>query len=142
MKWIQASQPSDTLDVFHLVEGEETRGILRYNSLLQSVRISSGNEHRLFFIKRARAGKRFRITNEYGFDVGKLELGSTDAGDGTIEIGKQGYHYRLFRDPAPELAIYSPLQLLPALTCQLLHWRKETLHEYAGLLLGLCVLIR
>ena len=142
MKWIQASKPSDILDVFHLVEGGETRGILRYNSLLQSVRISSGHEHHLFFIKPAGAGKHFSITNEYGFAVGKLDLANSDSGDGTIEVGKQGYHYRLFRDPAPELAIYSPLQLLPALTCQLLHWRKETLHEYAGLLLGLCLLIR
>ena len=142
MKWIRASRPTDILGVFHLMEGEETREVLRYNPLLQSVRISSGNEHRLFFIKPGGAGKRFHFTNEYGFAVGKLALSDTDTGDGTIEVGEHGFHYRLFRDPAPELAIYTPLQLLPALTCQLLHWKKETLQEYAGLLLGLCLLIR
>ena len=67
---------------------------------------------------------------------------------GTIDIEDKKFQYRLLTNPVQELVIYEREQVQPLVTCSFMKddkgqnplsfQNKETIHEYASLLLGLC----
>jgi len=149
MKWTLVSNSASAVHVFNLMEANTVKEVLRYNPLQQSARISCMGEQRLFFIERAGfSNTRFTFKNEYGFAIGKLLIETLHTEGGTIEIEEKKFHYRLHTSPVPELAIYEHDRMQPLLSCSftkntageniLSPANKETIHEYASLLLGLC----
>jgi hypothetical protein len=149
MKWTLISNPVSALHVFNLMEGNTVKEVLRYHPLQQSVRITCQGDQRLFFIEQAAfRNNHFIFKNEYGFDIGKLSIENLHNDGGIIEIEEKKFHYRLVTDNFSELVIYEHDGVHPLVTCSfikatdgrkpVLHNNKETLHEYAGLLLGLC----
>ena len=52
MKWVYVNQPSAYIRKYQLTEGEDAKLIIKYNLDQQSVRISSEENHRLFFINK------------------------------------------------------------------------------------------
>ncbi len=146
MKWSMVSNPSDSLHVFHLVEGNAVKEKLLYNPLQQSARISCQGKQRLFFIEQ----NIFRnnhcvIKNEYGIDIGKFSSDQQHSRGGTIEVDNKKFDYRLENTPGAELAIYNKEMIKPIITCGLNAGQdksvatiKQSIHEYACLLLGLC----
>ena len=149
MKWIPISNPSSAVHVFNLMSANTVKEILRYNPLQQSARISCMGRQRLFFIEQTGSrNNHFTFKNEYGFDIGKLSVENPYIDGGTIEIEEKKLHYRLLTNPVPELVIYEHDHVKPLVTCSFVkstdgqdpvsHHNKETIHEYASLLLGLC----
>ncbi len=149
MKWILTSKQQDAVHVFHLMEANSIKEILRYHPAQQSARISSQGSQRLFFIEQAGfRSNHFVFKNEYGFDMGKFSFDHRNNSGGIIEIEGRKIHYALLNNPQPELVIYMENSLHPMVTCNLKQAgdskdaatlnQKETIHEYACLLLGLC----
>ena len=146
MKWKLISNPFSTVHVFHLMEANAIKEVLRYNPLQQSARITCMGKQRLFFIEQVSSrNNHFAFKNEYGFDIGRLSIENFHAEGGTIEIEEKKFHYRLFTNSVSELVIYEHDHVQPLVTCSFIkgpesvsHNKKETIHEYASLLLGLC----
>jgi hypothetical protein len=149
MKWILISQPSATVHVFNLMDGDTVEEVLRYNPSQQSARISCQGRQRLFFIEQPGfRNNHFVFKNEYGFDTGRLSFDNTHSHGGIIEIEGKKIQYTLLNNPAPELVIYEQDSTEPIVTCSLKQAEdgqaelsfnnKETIREYACLLLGLC----
>ena len=149
MKWTLISSPASTVHVFNLMEANIVKEVLRYNPLQQSARITCMGRQRLFFIEQTGFGNnRYTFKNEYGFAIGKLLIENLHTEGGTIEIEEKKFHYRLHAAPAPQLVIYEHSDVQPLVTCSFAKKddglnlvssnNKETIHEYASLLLGLC----
>jgi hypothetical protein len=146
MKWTLISHPASALLVFNLMEGNIVKEVLRYHPLQQSARISCQGGQRLFFIEGR--GNHFIYKNEYGFDIGKLSFEHLHHEGGTIEIEEKKFHYGPATGNSAELVIHEHDRLQPFVSCDffqttgkresLLRTSRQTLHEYAGLLLGLC----
>jgi hypothetical protein len=149
MKWILTSNPSSAVHVFNLIEANIIKEVLRYNPLQQSARITCMGKQKLFFIEQTGfRSNHFTFKNEYGFDIGRLAIENLHTEGGTIEIEERKFQYRLVATPVAELVIYESHHVQPLVTCSfiknadgqnpILHNTKETIHEYASLLLGLC----
>jgi hypothetical protein len=150
MKWILISHPSAAVRVFNLIEGDTILEVMRYNPSQQSARISCQGRQRLFFIEQSGFRNNHLIfKNEYGFATGKFFFDNRLNPGGTIEIEEKKLHYTLISNPAQELVIYEQDSLKPLAACSLktagdgqvavpYNNNKETIHEYACLLLGLC----
>jgi hypothetical protein len=147
MKWSMISNPSDSLHVFHLMEGNNVKEKLLYNPLQQSARISCQGKQRLFFIEQSGLWNNHSvIKNEYGLDIGKFSFDKLNSKAGNIEIENRKFDYSLENTPGAELAIYQKEFIKPIITCGLNAGQsqhksahnRESIHEYACLLLGLC----
>jgi hypothetical protein len=149
MKWILVSQPFAAVHLFNLMDGNSVKEVLRYNPSQQSARISCQGRQRLFFIEQSGfRHNHFIFKNEYGFDTGRFSFDNTHSHGGTIEMEGKKIQYTLFDNPSPELVIYEQDSSEPIVTCGLRqaedgqqpgsYNNKETIREYACLLLGLC----
>jgi len=147
MKWLLVSKQSAPLQVFHLMEGNIVKEKLLYNPTQQSARISCQGKQRLFFIEqRGFSNSHSVIKNEYGFDIGKFFFDRQHSKGGTIELEDIQFDYSLENNEGSELVIYRKGFLTPVLSCGLNRYiangassySKETIKEYACMLLGLC----
>jgi hypothetical protein len=147
MKWLLVSKQSAPLQVFHLMEGNAVKEKLLYNPSQQSARISCQGRQRLFFIEqRGFRNTHSVIKNEYGFDIGKFFFDRQHSKGGTFELEDIQFDYSLENSEGGELVVYRKGFLTPVLSCGLNHsvsngssvYSKETIKEYACLLLGLC----
>ena len=146
MKWISLSKSNAGVRVFNLIEDTKVKEVMRYNPLQQSLRLSSAENQRVFFI--AQSGFRhnhFTFENEYGFEAGRIYFdAATNNDSGIIEFEENKLQYSLVYNPLLELVIYATDGLTPLSVCELQPGgeeqinfssdAKETLFGYACLL--------
>lgn len=136
MKWELANQ-TDTTVKYQLIDGDAIKLELKYNLSQQSVRISSEETHRLFFIgKTGLWHNKTILKNEYGVEIGKLLPDS-------IEVEGKKYHYAIRQS---ELVLFEHTISLPLAVVDMsaapsftsLSASKYSSEECACFLLGLC----
>ena len=143
MKWKRISSQLSSLQVFGLIDSNNTEAVLRYNQHQQSVRISYRNQQRLYFMEATGlSGGRFLFRNEYGFASGKLLREKFAPQGGTIELENKKFHYRLHTEPIPQIVVYEYDMVKPLVICGIAGNGNETIsersmYEFASLLLGL-----
>ena len=146
MKWVFVNQSSSYIKKYQLTEGDNTKLVLKYNPDQQSVRISSEESHRLFFINKTGLWHNKTILkNEYGVEIGRLSFDKMHQ-NGVIEIEGRKYHYTFENNTQKQLIIFEHTVSLPLAVCDLsaapsfttLSPDKYSSEEYTCLLLGLC----
>ena len=146
MKWVLANQSSTAINKYQLTEGDAIKLELKYNVSQQSVRISSEESHRLFFIdKTGLWHNRTIIKNEYGVETGRLSFDKLHQ-TGSIEVEGKKYHYTIRQKERPQLVLFEHTISMPLAVCDLsqapsftsLKTTQYSSEECACLLLGLC----
>ncbi|MFL5748659.1 MAG: hypothetical protein ACJ751_28565 [Niastella sp.] len=144
MKWVYVNQPSVYIRKYQLTEGDNTKLEIKYNLEQQSVRISSEENHRLFFIdKTGLWHNKTILKNEYGVEIGKLAIDKVH-GTGFIEIEGKKYYYMLQNNS--QLVVFEHTVSMPLAVCDMtaapsfasLLANKYSNEEYACFLLGIC----
>ena len=144
MKWVYVNQPSVYIRKYQLTEGDKSKLVIKYNLDQQSVRISSEENHRLFFIdKTGLWHNRTILKNEYGVEIGRLAIDKVH-GTGIIEIEGKKYYYTLQNDS--QLVVFEHTVNMPLAVCDMtaapsfasLSGNKYSNEEYACFLLGIC----
>lgn len=146
MKWVFVNQSSASIKKYQLTEGDETKLVLKYNLEQQSVRISSEESHRLFFINKTGLWHNKTILkNEYGVEIGRLYFDKVQH-IGAIEIEGKKYYYTFENNTPRQLVIFERSVSLPLVICDLslapsftsLSPNKYSSDECTCFLLGLC----
>jgi len=137
MRWVLTSSPTAALEEYHLLDEDSCKLILKYNPLHRSVRISSGSFQRLFFIESAGVltGKTI-MRNEYGMEVGSVQLDKFSNTDGMVNIEEKKYHYHFQNNSSPELTIYNTNLKSPLISSKLISSFNNISNNF--LLMGLC----
>lgn len=144
MKWVYVNQPSVYIKKYQLTEGDDTKLVMKYNLDQQSVRISSEETHRLFFIdKTGLWHNKTILKNEYGVEIGRFSFDKAH-GTGLIEMEGKKYHYTFQNNS--ELVVFEQTPSLPLAVCDLssapsftsLAAHKYSNEESACFLLGIC----
>jgi hypothetical protein len=146
MKWVLANQSSTAIKKYQLIEGDTTKLELKYNLSQQSVRISSEESHRLFFIdKTGLWHNKTILKNEYGVEIGRLSFDKLHQ-TGIIEVEGKKFHFTIQQKPQPQLVLFEHTISLPLAVCDLsqapsftsLKASQYSSEESASFLLGLC----
>jgi hypothetical protein len=148
MKWVLVSNQGATLQEYHLMENETCKAVMKYNPLHRSVRISCGNQHRLFFIESTGSltGK-YIFKNEYGMEVGNMSHDKWFGKDGSLMIESTQYTYTIHNDPLAELTVYEGTSHQSLVHCGLHTESNGSVTSFSSptaginsncLLLGLC----
>src|SRR5688500_9197195 len=117
MKWVLANQTSAAIKKYQLTEGDATKLELKYNQSQQSVRISSEETHRLFFIdKTGLWHNKTILKNEYGVEIGRLSFDKAH-GTGVIELEGKKYYYTFQNNV--QLVVFEQAASLPIADCDL-----------------------
>ena len=144
MKWVYVNQPSVYIRKYQLTEGDNTKLIIKYNLDQQTVRISSEENHRLFFIdKTGLWHNKTILKNEYGVEIGRLAIDKVH-GTGFIEIEGKKYYYTVQNNS--QLVVFEHTVTMPLAVCDMteapsfasLLANKYSNEEYACFLLGIC----
>ena len=144
MKWVYVNQPSVYIKKYQLTEGDDTKLVMKYNLDQQSVRISSEETHRLFFIdKTGLWHNKTILKNEYGVEIGRFSFDKAH-GTGLIEMEGKKYHYTFQSNS--QLVVFEHTPSLPLAVCDLssapsftsLAANKYSNEESACFLLGIC----
>lgn len=144
MKWVYVNQPSAYIRKYELTEGDDTRLVIKYNFDQQSVRLSSEESHRLFFISKTGLWHNKTILkNEYGVEIGRLAIDKVH-GTGIIEMEGKKYNYTLQNDS--QLVVFEHSPAMPLAVCDMtaapafssMATAKYSNEEYACFLLGIC----
>ena len=90
MKWVLINNHKEPVQEYHLLESNQSKVILKYNSEQRSARISCANQQRLFFIQSTGAltGK-YIFTNEYGMQIGHISIDKRNYSGGNETIESQ-----------------------------------------------------
>jgi hypothetical protein len=144
MKWVYVNQPSGYIRKYELTEGENTKLVIKFNLDQHTVRISSEENHRLFFIgKTGLWHNKTILKNEYGVEIGRLAIDKVH-GTGIIEMEGKRYNYTI--QNGSELVIFEHTVSAPFAVCDMtaapsftsLSATKYSNEEYACFLLGIC----
>ncbi|HEY8893510.1 MAG TPA: hypothetical protein VIM79_01800 [Niastella sp.] len=144
MKWVYVNQPSAYIRKYELTEGEDTKLVIKYNLDQQTVRISSEENHRLFFIdKTGLWHNKTILKNEYGVEIGRLAMDKVH-GTGIIEMEGKKYNYTI--QNGSQLVVFEHTVSAPLAVCDMtaapsftsLAANKYSNEEYACFLLGIC----
>lgn len=144
MKWVYVNQPSAYIRKYQLTEGDEIKLVIKYNLGQHSVRISSNENHRLFFIdKTGLWHNKTILKNEYGVEIGRLSIDKVH-GHGIIDMEGRRYNYILRNNT--ELVVFENSVSHPMAICDMtaapaftsLTTNKYSNEEYACFLLGIC----
>jgi hypothetical protein len=144
MKWVLTNQSSAAMRKYQLTEGDTVKLEVKYNPQQQSIRISSAETHRLFFV--GKTGGLFNhktvLKNEYGVEIGRIHV---DKGhrSGNMEVEGKKFQFTIQQNQLEvyEHSISSPLavcDLSMAPSASSLHPHQYSSEECACLLLGLC----
>jgi hypothetical protein len=146
MKWVLANQTSAAIKKYQLTEGDATKLELKYNQSQQSVRISSEESHRLFFIdKTGLWHNKTILKNEYGVEIGRLSFDKFHQ-TGIIEVEGKKFHYTIQQKPQAQLVLFEHTISMPLAVCDQtlapsftsLKPSQYSSEECACFLLGLC----
>lgn len=144
MKWVYVNQPSTYIKKYQLTEGDGAKLVMKYNLDQQSVRISSDENHRLFFIdKTGLWHNKTILKNEYGVEVGRLSFDKVHS-TGVIEMEGKKYYYTF--QNSTQLVVFEHTVSLPLAVCDMtsapaltsLAVNKYSSEECACFLLGIC----
>lgn len=144
MKWVYVNQPSAYIRKYQLTEGDDAKLVIKYNLDQQSVRLSSEENHRLFFIdKTGLWHNKTILKNEYGVEIGRLAIDKVH-GTGIIEMEGKKYFYTLQNNT--QLVVFEHTVSMPLAVCDMtaapsfssLVAYKYSNEEYACFLLGIC----
>lgn len=144
MKWVYVKQPSAYIRKYQLTEGDDAKLVIKYNLDQQSVRLSSEENHRLFFIdKTGLWHNKTILKNEYGVEIGRLGIDKIQ-GTGIIEMEGKKYYYTLQNNT--QLVVFEHSVSTPLAVCDMIEapsysslaTTKYTNEEYACFLLGIC----
>ncbi|WP_207513240.1 hypothetical protein [Longitalea luteola] len=144
MKWVYVNQPSAYIRKYELTEGKDIKLVIKYNLEQQSVRISSDENHRLFFIdKTGLWHNKTILKNEYGVEIGRLSI---DKLHGAGSIDMEGKRYNFSFQKNTELVVFENSVSQPLAVCDMtaapsfssLAANKYSNEEYACFLLGIC----
>lgn len=120
MKWIVLNQTSPVVHLFNLVDHNTVKETLRYNIVQQSVRLTSNQRQRVYFIEHAGfRHSQYVFKNEYGFESGRIYTESTSGSNGFLDSGKGKSQYTFKQKPSPELVLYEEDGIKPRLICAL-----------------------
>ncbi|WP_205514699.1 hypothetical protein [Longitalea arenae] len=144
MKWVYVNQPSAYIRKYQLTEGDDSKLVIKFNLEQQSVRLSSDENHRLFFIdKTGLWHNKTILKNEYGVEIGRLSIDKVH-GTGIIDMEGKRYNYSfqnnteliVFENNASEPLAVCDMTEAPSFTS--LAANKYSNEEYACFLLGIC----
>jgi|RhiMetdeSRZDD1v2_1073273.scaffolds.fasta_scaffold05726_12 hypothetical protein len=145
MQWKLVKAFDEVLKEYHLIENDKILIVLKYNSLQQSVRISSKGEYLSFFMERTGfAATRIVFKNGYGVEVGKCTFNRRHD-KGLIEYDGTLYNYELSGAASIKAVLYNLHDHQPAIACDwplnapqiITLFKQGWYEEYASLLLGL-----
>lgn len=144
MKWEVISNERSSLQEYRLFDKNDCKVVIKYSPLHQSVRITSGNHHRLFFLESAGSlsGKTI-FRNEYGMETGSLVHDKFHPKDGSLVIDSKKYHYQLQNNHSQDLVIFDTNHDTQLASCSL---QPNALNSYSNhttinlncYLLGIC----
>ena len=137
MKWQTIKNERSSLQEFQLFDKSDCSVILKYNPLHHSVRLTSGNNHSLYFFETAGSlsGKTI-IRTQYGMEVGFLLHDKFHPQEGNLVINKKKYQYKISSVTSELLIFENNLQNLLT-TCSLPIINNQTI-ECNCYLLGIC----
>ena len=144
MKWVYVNQPSAYMRKYQLTEGDDAKLVIKYNLDQHSVRLSSEENHRLFFIdKTGLWHNKTILKNEYGVEIGRLAIDKVH-GTGIIEMEGKKYFYTLQNNT--QLVVFEHSVSMPLAVCDMtaapsfssMTANRYTNEEYACFLLGIC----
>jgi len=105
MNWEIIRNPQSSLQEYRLTSNNNCKVILKYNPRHQSVRATSDNNHRLFFLETTGSlSDKIIFKNEYGIEVGNLVYDKLRGKHGSALIDQKKYHYEITEE---ELLIYT-----------------------------------
>ena len=145
MKWVLVNQ-SSSIKKYQLTEGDNIKLVLKYNPEQRSVRVSSEESHRLFFIdKTGLWHNKTILKNEYGVEIGRLSFDKMQH-IGAIEIEGKKYFYTFENNNKQQLVVFEHSVSMPLAVCDLsqapsftsLSPDKYSSEECTCFLLGLC----
>lgn len=137
MKWQTIKNERSLLQEFQLFDKSDCSVILKYNPLHHSVRLTSGNNHSLYFFETAGSlsGKTI-IRTQYGMEVGFLLHDKFHPQEGHIVINKKKYQYKI-SSITSELLIFENNRQNLLTTCNL-PIINDVITESNCYLLGIC----
>ena len=115
MNWEIVSNQHSSLQEYRLIDNGYCKMVLKYNPLHKSARITSDNNHRLFFLESVGPfGDRTIFRNEYGMEVGNLVFDKLRNKKGSIIMDEKKYHYQINNG---ELLVYKTDPGQPLISC-------------------------
>ena len=147
MEWIDITNQSPGVMEYHLMDGNSSKAILKYNIHQHVVRLQTENNHAVYFIEKAGTfSNRTIIKNEYGLPIGKLSVDRWATHPENIELEGNKFYYSFQNDPFAELILYKNRMVAPAARCGIkagtggtpIVFNKSNHEEYIPFLLGLC----
>lgn len=122
MKWTLLGESAAAVRLFNLVDNNNVKAILRYHRTQQSVRISSRNRQRVYFIEQGGfRNNHYTFKNEYGFETGTVHMDNTPGFNGFLETDKTKiqYAFQQHYNALPEIILYEADGLKPKVICGL-----------------------
>ena len=143
MTWEITTKLHSLLQEFHLINNRESKVMLKYNPRQQSARITSGFNHRLFYMENAGSlsGKTI-FRNEYGMELGHL-VQDHHNNKGSLLIDDEKYNYELDEHADGNLTIYKTDPHHPLANCMIKSADKKSSTNFTSidtrcLILSLC----
>ena len=117
MNWEIISNQHSSLQEYRLMDKNDCKMSLKYNPRHKSARITSADNHRLFFLESTGAfGDKTIFRNEYGMEIGNLVYDKLRSKEGSILIDEKKYHYEINGE---ELMIYKTNHRQPLINCNI-----------------------
>src|SRR5438552_1537240 len=125
MQWKLIKAFEEGLKEYHLVKDANDIILLKYNSLQQSVRITSKGEHLSFFMERTGfPGTRIIFKNGYGIELGKCTFNRRHD-NGHTETDNRLYRYIISGTDPAKVTIYEQDEQQLLVVCD---WPFNTTH--------------
>lgn len=106
MKWISITTRVQE-KIYELWNSKEKLLTLAYHPASATIRISSGDEKRVFLIGREGfLRRRTVLRNEYGIRMGQLIYDNNLENQGLIDVYEEGFNYILENGSDPKVSIY------------------------------------
>jgi hypothetical protein len=117
MNWEIISNQHSSLQEYRLVDENECKLSLKYNPRHQSVRVTSGPNHRLFFLESTGSlNDKSILKNEYGLEIGNLISDKPLNKNGSVMMDSRKYYYHISDD---NLLFYKSNPHQPLITCNI-----------------------
>jgi hypothetical protein len=138
MKWLFTSKKSGQ-EIYELWNGEEKILELTCQPRSGSLRITTGDEKRVFLIGREGfLRSRKVLSNEYGIRIGQLTYESNQDNIGTIEFDNKRFNYSIQNHFHPELIIIKNDEIIASCELPAIQRKNFNTENYDILILTLC----
>lgn len=142
MHWVLINQLTAAIQELHLENQEGLQLTVKYNPLHRSVRVSSQQQHRLFFIESAGSlSGKLRFLNEYGFNSGEATYDRGVSQQGYLILDGKRYNYDLsLHNDQPGCVIRNASGREILATCQIPYSldRAEQGFDWPSLIFSVC----